>query len=70
MRRGVERFLVNNIEDGFKHECIKLIINEHPLQQPYGIRASLERQLEKYQNNYISSNNITGCVFTWNCAGN
>lgn len=27
MRRGVERFLVNNIEDGLKHECIKLLIN-------------------------------------------
>jgi hypothetical protein len=27
MRCGVERFLVNNIEDGHKHECIKLITN-------------------------------------------
>lgn len=30
MRRGVERFLVNNIEDGAKHECIKIITNQHP----------------------------------------
>lgn len=27
MRRGVERFLVNNIEDGSKHECIKIMVN-------------------------------------------
>lgn len=33
MRRGVERFLVNNIEDGLKHECIKLFLNQHPQQQ-------------------------------------
>lgn len=25
--RGVERFIQNNVEDGFKHECIKLLIN-------------------------------------------
>jgi len=30
MRKGVERFLVNNMEDGLKHECIKLLINKHP----------------------------------------
>jgi hypothetical protein len=48
MALGVQRFLVNNMEDGFKHECIKLFLNQHPQQQPYGIRASLEKQLEKY----------------------
>ena len=30
MRRGVERFIVNNMEDGLKHECIKLFLNQHP----------------------------------------
>lgn len=32
MRRGVERFIVNNIDDGLKHECIKLFLNQHPQQ--------------------------------------
>ena len=30
MRMGVERFLKNNIEDGHKHECIKISVNQHP----------------------------------------
>ncbi len=70
MRRGVERFLVNNIEDGHKHECIKLFLNQHPQQQQYGIKASLEKQLEKYQQHYMSWSDITVKVVTWNCAGN
>jgi synaptojanin len=42
LARGVERFIVNNRDDGLKHECIKLFLNQHPQQQPYGIKASLE----------------------------
>ena len=70
MRRGVERFLVNNIEDGLKHECIKLLINQHPNQQQYGVRASLEKQLEKYRSHFQSWQNITVSVVSWNCGGN
>ncbi len=36
---GVERFFKNNLEDDFKQECIKLLLNQHPTQQIYGIRA-------------------------------
>jgi hypothetical protein len=70
MRRGVERFMVNNFEDGYKHECIKLFLNQHPQQTQYGIRASLEKQLEKYQEHFISWSDIIINVFSWNCAGN
>ena len=30
MTRGVERFIVNNMDDGHKHECIKMFLNLHP----------------------------------------
>lgn len=30
MARGVQRFIVNNMEDGLKHECIKLFLAQHP----------------------------------------
>ena len=30
MKTGVQRFFVNNIEDGQRHECIKLFVNLHP----------------------------------------
>ena len=58
------------MEDGLKHECIKLFLNQHPMQMPYGIKASLEKQLEKYQQHYTQWENIRVKVFTWNCAGN
>lgn len=42
MTRGVERFLVNNLEDGHKHECIKMFLNLHPQQATYGIKQAVE----------------------------
>lgn len=30
MSMGVERFYRNNVGDGYKHECIKLFLNQHP----------------------------------------
>jgi len=32
LTKGVERFVVNNMSDGNKHECIKMLLAEHPLQ--------------------------------------
>jgi hypothetical protein len=32
LARGVERFIVNTRDDGLKHECIKLFLNQHPQQ--------------------------------------
>ena len=37
MMTGVHRYIVNNWSDGEKHECIKVILNGHPGQKPYGI---------------------------------
>lgn len=70
MRRGVERFLVNNIEDGSKHECIKIMVNQHPQQQNYGVKAQLKLQMEKYESHFKSWEDIYLNVVTWNCAGN
>lgn len=27
MAKGVQRFIVNNMDDGLKHECIKIFLN-------------------------------------------
>lgn len=58
------------MQDGSKHECIKILLAEHPLQAQYGIKASLEKQLEKYQQHFTQWSNIKIKVVTWNCAGN
>jgi len=65
-----QRFLQNNLDDDFKHECIKLLLNQHPKQKPYGIKESLEKQMLKYQHHFKGKDRVQGCVFTWNLAGN
>lgn len=71
MKRGVERYLVNNFEDNFKQECIKLLLNQHPSkQEPYGIKASLEKKFEAVQDQYATYENVKVGIMTWNCAGN
>lgn len=71
MKRGVERYFVNNFEDNFKQECIKLLLNQYPSkQEKYGIKASLEKKLILCQDQYKKYSEITCMLYTWNCAGN
>ena len=46
-----------------------MLLNQHPHQRPYGIRASLDKQMEKYYDQFLTMDNIILEVFTWNCAG-
>ena len=68
---GVNRFYQSAMNDSDKHQCIQLLIGEHPrFQKPYGIRGILEKELIKRKNVYIEQKNIKIGVLTWNCAGN
>ena len=49
MKIGVARFWNNTLEDDFKHECIKMIINQHPKQYNYGIKATIDKRLKEYK---------------------
>lgn len=41
MFTGIQRFIVNNWSDTMKNDCIKILLNQHPLQKPYGIQNKL-----------------------------
>lgn len=47
MKKGVEKYFNSSIEDRIQHECIKLFLGCHPLSRLYGIRASIERKLQR-----------------------
>lgn len=67
---SVERFFVNNLEDDFKHECIKMVLNRHANQHKYGIRDQLEKKVLQHKDKFIKQTEIKTCIFTWNLAGN
>ncbi len=67
---SIERFIKNRISAHFKHDCFKYILNNHPHQMPYGIKASLEKKLKEMSRVFKQTQNITMCILTWNCGGN
>jgi hypothetical protein len=68
---GVTRYYQCVMNDDFKHQCIQFLIGEHPrLQKPYGIRATLEKELMKHKQIYIEQSELQISVYSWNCAGN
>ena len=47
---GVTRYYQCVMNDDFKHQCIQFMIGEHPrLQKPYGIRGTLEKELQRHK---------------------
>lgn len=70
MFTGIQRFVANNWTDHMKNDCIKILLNKHPLQKPYGIQNKLMKVMTSLSQLYISTRELKVAVLTWNLAGN
>lgn len=52
MFTGVQRFIKNNFSDQQKHDSIRIILNQHPNQQPYGQQRKLEEKMKENRHQF------------------
>jgi hypothetical protein len=53
-----------------KNDCIKILLNSHPLQKPYGIQNKLFKAMTSLSQQYTSTRELKIAILTWNLAGN
>lgn len=52
-----------------KNDCIKILLNNHPLQKPYGIQNELCKVMNSFSTKFTSTQDLKIGVLTWNLAG-
>lgn len=52
MMTGVQRYIANSYFDNEKNDCIKILLNRHLCQKPYGIQNVISQSLESVKDRY------------------
>jgi hypothetical protein len=69
MVTGVQRYIANNYSDNDKNDCIKIILNRHICQRPYGIQNQIQQSMQEIRDRFETKKKIKIGVLTWNLAG-
>jgi|688.fasta_scaffold1578447_1 hypothetical protein len=71
MVTGVQRYIANTFSDNDKNNCIKILINRHISQRPYGVQQVLNSLMDdpETRSKFEAWKSVKIAVLTWNLAG-